>query len=421
MTHSLMPEEYMIKQILFDLNASKVPVKIWTADVEKTAMDQLFAMSKLPFIHHHIAVMPDAHWGNGTCVGSVIPTKHAIIPASVGVDLGCGMMAHKTNLVASDLPEELATMRSAIEKAVPHGRTNEGRPGDRGAWGNPPAAVIAAYKTLSTEDQIVRVMQKHPKMMAAHTLDSGLRQLATLGTGNHFVEVCLDKDDHVWIMLHSGSRGIGNRIGGYFIERAKELCARWHVELPNQDLAFLPQADPIFKDYMDAISWAQRYALVNRELMMAFTLRAIMETLDRPVYSTEFAVNCHHNYVATENHYGQNVYVTRKGAVRAREGDLGIIPGSMGARSFIVRGKGNPESFSSCSHGAGRAMSRTEAKRRFTQQDLADQTAGVECRKDADVIDEIPGAYKDIAVVMDNQSDLVDIVAELHQVLCVKG
>lgn len=378
-------------------------------------------MAKLPFIHSHIAVMPDVHWGMGSTVGSVIPTVHAIVPASVGVDLGCGMMAYRLNLTATDLPDNLAPLRAEIESRIPHGRTNDGKRGDRGAWGSPPARVAVAFEELVKNERITRTQEKHPKMFALHTLESGLTQLATLGTGNHFVEVCLDKEQNVWIMLHSGSRGIGNRIGSYFINKAKELCARWHVVLPDNDLAFLPEADPIFKDYMDAIGWAQDYARINRELMMSAALDAVSVTLDRVLEIDEFAVNCHHNYVATENHYGKNVYVTRKGAVRARTGDLGIIPGSMGARSFIVRGLGNPESFHSCSHGAGRAMSRGEARRRFTTEDLARQTSGVECRKDAEVVDEIPSAYKSIETVMANQSDLVEIVAELKQVLCVKG
>lgn len=402
-------------------DSGKAPVKVWTTEIESSAEVQLRQMAQLPFIHKHIAVMPDVHWGMGSTVGSVIPTRHAIVPASVGVDLGCGMMAYRLNITAADLPEELATLRSLIEKSIPHGRTNNGRPGDRGAWGNVPSLVSNQWGMLLGNERIQRTMERHPKLMAANTLNSGMSQLGTLGTGNHFVEVCLDKEDFVWIMLHSGSRGIGNRIGSYFIERAKELCARWHVVLPHDDLAYFPDADPIFDDYMAAIGWAQDYAAHNRRLMMIAALDAVRTIIGDHVTMNEYAVNCHHNYVATENHFGENVYVTRKGAVRAREGDLGIIPGSMGARSFIVKGKGNADSFHSCSHGAGRAMSRGEARRRFTQADLVEQTMGIECRKDADVIDEIPGAYKDIQTVMDNQSDLVDIVAELHQVLCVKG
>jgi len=411
----------MIKQTFKD--ADGAPVKIWTDDVEASALEQLHNMSRLPFIHSHIAVMPDVHWGMGSTVGSVIPTRHAIVPASVGVDLGCGMMAHKLTITAKDLPDNLAPLRSELESLIPHGRTNDGRVGDRGAWGTAPLDVQAVWAQISCDIRLQSAIQRHPKLMAKHTMESGQAQLGTLGTGNHFVEVCLDTEDNVWLMLHSGSRGIGNRIGSYFIERAKELCERWHVKLPHNDLAYLPEGEPIFEDYFHAVGWAQYYASQNRILMMRAAMTAMQVALGRrlPLEIAELAVNCHHNYVAVENHYGSNVFVTRKGAVRARVGDLGIIPGSMGARSFIVRGKGNPESFNSCSHGAGRAMSRTEARRRFSVADFAEQTRGVECRKDADVVDEIPGAYKDIQVVMDNQSDLVDVVAELRQVLCVKG
>ena len=397
------------------------PVKIWTTDVEESALKQLHNMSTLPFIHKHIAVMPDVHWGMGSTVGSVIPTVKAIVPASVGGDLGCGMMAHKMNLTAADLPDSLAPLRSSLESKIPHGRTNNGQRGDRGAWGEPPLGILANWSHLSIDIRLQAATGHHPDLMGRHTLESAAHQLGTLGTGNHFVEVCLDTEQNVWIMLHSGSRGIGNRIGTYFINLAKELMERYRIKLADPDLAFIPEAEPIFKDYWQALSWAQDYAITNRLLMMAAAKTALNDFIGRVIETTEMAVNCHHNYVAIENHYGQNVYVTRKGAVRAREGDLGIIPGSMGARSFIVRGKGNTESFCSCSHGAGRSMSRGEARRRFSQADLAVQTAGVECRKDSDVIDEIPSAYKSIAEVMANQSDLVDVVAELKQVLCVKG
>lgn len=405
-----------IKQVF---GGKRAPVKIWTDDVEPSAMDQLHDMASLPFIHKHIAVMPDVHWGMGSTVGSVIPTVRAIVPACVGVDLGCGMMAVKLDVKADELPDSLASVRLSIERSVPHGRTDNGGANDRGAWHSPPDTVRANWMGLSADLLHTGVPGKHPKMI--RDVNAAMRQLGTLGTGNHFVEVCLDKEDNVWVMLHSGSRGIGNRIGSYFISEAKEQMQAWHIELADPDLAFLPEASPLFEDYWRALSWAQGYARINRELMMANVLFAIEPHIGGTAHVVGEAVNCHHNYVALEHHYGQNVYVTRKGAVRAREGDLGIIPGSMGARSFIVRGKGNPESFHSCSHGAGRRMSRGEAKRRFSVADLAEQTAGIECRKDADVIDEIPGAYKDIQTVMDNQSDLVDIVAELHQVLCVKG
>jgi tRNA-splicing ligase RtcB len=396
------------------------PVKIWTTDIEASALQQLHNLSTLPFIHKHIAVMPDVHWGMGSTVGSVIPTIRAIVPAAVGVDIGCGMVAHKLNIRPEQLPDSLGDVRRALEKAIPHGRTDNGGPNDRGAWGDAaPQAAQAEWKRLSEDPRLTEVIENQPKLLSR--AEQGPRQLGTLGTGNHFVELCLDKENGVWLMLHSGSRGIGNRIGTYFIEQAKKGMEIWHIKLPDPDLAYLPEQSPLFKFYWKALSWAQDYAFTNRALMMEAAKSALSDALGLPVITTEHAVNCHHNYVAVENHFGQNVYVTRKGAVRAREGDMGIIPGSMGARSFIVRGKGNPESFHSCSHGAGRKMSRGAAKKQFTTDDLEAQTAGVECRKDADVIDEIPGAYKAIQEVMDNQSDLVEIVAELKQVVCVKG
>lgn len=396
------------------------PVKVWTTDIEETALKQLHDLATLPFIHKHIAVMPDVHWGCGSTVGSVIPTVKAIVPAAVGVDIGCGMVAHKLSITPEQLPDSLATVRSAIERAIPHGRTDNGGPNDRGAWSDkPPQMVLDEWARLSTDARFTYLLEDQPKVL--NQKGQGPRQLGSLGTGNHFVELCLDTEGGVWLMLHSGSRGIGNRIGTYFIEQAKKAMEAWSIKLPDPDLAYLPEASPLFGVYWKALSWAQDYAMTNRTIMIDRAKAAVSEALGLPVVTTEHAVNCHHNYVAVENHFGQNVYVTRKGAVRAREGDMGIIPGSMGARSFIVRGKGNPESFCSCSHGAGRKMSRGAAKKLFTTADLEAQTMGVECRKDADVIDEIPGAYKSIQDVMNNQSDLVDIVAELRQVICVKG
>jgi tRNA-splicing ligase RtcB len=395
------------------------PVKIWTTDIEAKALDQLHRMATLPFIHKHIAVMPDVHWGMGSTVGSVIPTIRAIVPAAVGVDIGCGMVAHKLNITPDQLPDGLSNLRGALERAIPHGRTDEGGANDRGAWKHVPMMAATEWARLSQDERFTHVLEDQPKIL--NRKDQGPRQLGTLGTGNHFVELCLDTDGGVWLMLHSGSRGIGNRIGTYFVEQAKKGMEAWHIKLPDPDLAYLPEQSPLFGVYWKAISWAQDYAMTNRTIMMERAKAALSEALDFPVLTTEHAVNCHHNYVAIENHFGQNVYVTRKGAVRAREGDMGIIPGSMGDRSFIVRGKGNAESFCSCSHGAGRKMSRGEAKRRFTLSDMEAQTAGIECRKDADVIDEIPGAYKSIDEVMENQADLVDIVAELRQIICVKG
>ncbi|MBI4954647.1 MAG: RtcB family protein [Myxococcales bacterium] len=392
-------------------------VKMWTRGVavEDAARQQLANVASLPFIHKWVAAMPDVHWGRGATVGSVIPTTRAIIPAAVGVDLGCGMMAVRTTLRAEHLPDNLRACRTAIEAAVPHGRTTTRSGRDKGAWGSPPEAVAAAW-TRDLAQDFAAICQKHPKVEKTNHLV----HLGTLGTGNHFIELCLDTAGAVWVMLHSGSRGVGNRIGSYFIELARDDMRTWGVALPDQDLAYLAEGTSYFDDYVEAVGWAQRFARLSRELMMQRVHDALRTELG-PFAVDELAVNCHHNYVAKEHHYGREVYVTRKGAVRAGLGELGIIPGSMGTRSYIVRGRGNEESFCSCSHGAGRAMSRTEAKRRFTLADHACATAGVECRKDADVIDETPMAYKDIDAVMAAQADLVEIIHTLRQVVCVKG
>jgi len=394
-----------------------VPIKAWTdgVPVEESAREQLVRTARMPFVHKWLAVMPDVHWGMGATVGSVVATTGAIIPAAVGVDIGCGMMAYQTTLRASDLPDNLHGIRSAIEAAVPHGRTDNGQANDRGAWGEPPADVTARWQALRA--RLTWIEDKYPEAIAKR----GAYQLGTLGTGNHFIEVCLDEADRVWVMLHSGSRGMGNRIGSHFIGLAKREMERWFIHLPDADLAYLAEGSEHFGAYLDAVEWAQDCAGENRKLMMMATLRALRSTGLPEFALTEMAVNCHHNYVSRERHYGKDVLVTRKGAVRARIGDLGIIPGSMGAKSFIVRGKGNPESFCSCSHGAGRAMSRTEARKRFTVEDHALATAGVECRKDAEVVDETPAAYKSIDDVMRAQADLVEIVHTLKQVVCVKG
>jgi len=397
--------------------SNAVPVKAWTQGVpfEDAARQQVMNVATLPFVHKWVAIMPDVHRGKGATIGSVIPTHAAIIPAAVGVDIGCGMMAAKTSLNANDLPDSLGHIRAAIEKAVPHGRSDNGGRNDRGAWGKIPNRVAGAWATL--EDEFAVISDKHPKVARANHVN----HLGTLGTGNHFIEVCLDEKDDVWFMLHSGSRGIGNRIGSHFIEMAKADMRTWHINLPDKDLAYLPEGTDHFIDYVQAVDWAQRFAMLNRQVMMAHVVGAVSEVLPIAFEAHVEAVNCHHNYVERENHYGKNVWVTRKGAVRAREGELGIIPGSMGARSYIVRGKGNEESFCSCSHGAGRVMSRTAARRRFSVDDHIAATKGVECRKDMDVIDETPGAYKDIDAVMEAQRDLVDIVHTLRQVVCVKG
>jgi tRNA-splicing ligase RtcB len=362
--------------------------------------------------------MPDVHVGKGSTIGSVIPTLGAVIPAAVGVDIGCGMMAAKTTLAASDLPDNLSKLRSAIEEAIPHGmspKTRSHRTRDTGSWSNPPPPVEAGWAKLKDEfDQLCR---KWPKLRSTNNY----KHLGTLGSGNHFVEICLDEEGFVWLMLHSGSRGVGNAIGTHFIELARQDMRKHMVNLPDQDLAYLEEGTQHYDDYVEAVGWAQKFARVNREVMMHNLVRAVRQVIPKSFETHVEAVNCHHNYVQRERHFGRDVLVTRKGAVSAREGELGIIPGSMGARSYIVRGKGNPESFNSCSHGAGRVMSRTEAKRRFTVLDAQEATAGVECRKDEGVIDEIPMAYKDIEAVMRAQSELVEVVHTLKQVVCVKG
>ncbi len=395
-----------------------VPIKTWTRGVrfEAEARKQLENVARLPFIHRWVAAMPDVHWGIGATVGSVIATRGAIIPAAVGVDIGCGMLAVQTSLTASDLPDNLFGIRTAIEHAVPHGRTASRGGRDKGSWGEPPANVAAAWAEL--EPGFEQIAGERPKLRKVnHRV-----HLGTLGTGNHFIEICLDAADRVWVMLHSGSRGVGNAIGSFFIELAKRDMQRWFVNLPDENLAYFPEGTEHFDEYVRAVSWAQKFALTNRQLMLQQVLEALRSEPGLPAFSeTAEAVNCHHNYVAHETHYGAEVLVTRKGAVRAGAGELGIIPGSMGARSYIVRGKGNPESFMSCSHGAGRAMSRGEARRRFTVADHIAATAGVECRKDEDVIDETPAAYKPIDAVMAAQQDLIEVVHELRQVVCVKG
>ncbi len=401
------------------------PIKAWVDGVqfEEEAQKQVENVASLPFVFKHVAVMPDVHWGIGATVGSVIATKGAIVPAAVGVDIGCGMRAVRTNLKASDLPDNLAPLRSTIEAAVPHGRTDNGGANDRGAWGSVPDNVLNAWcdSGLGLGDAYNEMAERRPQM-TTRRLEAGLHQLGTLGTGNHFVEVCLDEKQNVWIVLHSGSRGVGNKIGTYFIERAREEMKRWFIDLPDPDLAYLPERSGLFDEYLEAVEWAQKYALTNRSLMMRAVFAALVRTVNRPeLIGINEEIDCHHNYVARENHFGENVLVTRKGAVRARAGDLGIIPGSMGARSYIVRGLGNADSFQSCSHGAGRAMSRGEAKRRFTVDDHKKATEGVECRKDADVVDETPAAYKSIDAVMEAQRDLVEVVHTLKQVVCVKG
>lgn len=402
-----------------------VPIKAWVdgVPVEERAMQQVRNVASLPFVHSHVALMPDVHLGWGATVGSVIPTHRAIVPAAVGVDIGCGMMAVRTSLTAEELPDNLAGLRASIERAVPHGRTNDGGKGDRGAWRDVPTDVATAYaarrkRGRSLEERLKEIVDRTPKLRRQQA--KAPVQLGTLGTGNHFIEVCLDEDGFVWSMLHSGSRGPGNSIGTCFIELAKKDMERYFIRLPDQALAYLVEGTDHFKSYVRAVAWAQDYAAVNRAVMMERVLKALEHATHR-FERIDQAVNCHHNYVARERHFHADVWVTRKGAVRARRGDLGIIPGSMGARSYIVRGKGNADAFHSCSHGAGRIMSRGEARKTFTLEDHRRATEGVECRKDTDVIDETPAAYKDIDAVMVAQRDLVEVVHTLKQVVCVKG
>lgn len=394
-----------------------VPIKMWTkgVPVEDEARRQLENAARLPVVFKHVAAMPDVHLGIGATVGSVIPTIKAIIPAAVGVDIGCGMMAAKTTLRAEDLPDNLGPLRSAIEQAVPHGSVPRHRGRDPGSWENPPVSVDQVWATLADEFDLL--CELHPRL--ANT--NNRKHLGTLGSGNHFIEICLDEGGFVWFMLHSGSRGVGNAIGTHFIELAKKDAELHQRNLPDKDLAYFEEGARYFGDYVRGVSWAQKFAMRNREVMMANLIATVREVIAKPFESHVEAVNCHHNYVQQERHFGQDVFITRKGAVSARRGELGIIPGSMGARSYIVRGLGNPESFESCSHGAGRVMSRTKAKKMFSVEDHIKATEGVECRKDANVVDEIPMAYKDIDAVMAAQQDLVEVVHTLKQVVCVKG
>jgi tRNA-splicing ligase RtcB len=402
-----------MKQVIQDEGSR--PIKIWTDEVEATALTQLKNLSRLPFIASNgVACMPDVHAGIGSTVGTVIATENAVIPAAVGVDIGCGMNAVRLSLKASDLPDNLKPIRDEIEKRVPLG-VGGGHDHMRGVeleLLNERHSVTALHKT---------VIQPLYKGDENKFLEKAASQLGSLGSGNHFIELCIDENQDVWVMLHSGSRGIGNMIGTHYIAKAKRNMEQFFITLPDDNLAYLPECTEDFDDYMAAVGWAQNYALENRRIMMQEVLAALKQEIAKPFTITQEAINCHHNYVEKENHFGRNMWVTRKGAIRARQGDLGIIPGSMGQRSYIVRGKGDIQSYCSCSHGAGRVMSRAEAKRRFSLADLVAQTQGVECRKDEGVIDEIPASYKDIDQVMANQTDLVEVVHQLKQVLCVKG
>jgi tRNA-splicing ligase RtcB (3'-phosphate/5'-hydroxy nucleic acid ligase) len=394
-----------------------VEIKMWTrgVPVEDEARRQLAHLAKLPFVWPHVAVMPDVHVGIGATVGSVLPTQGAIVPAAVGVDIGCGMMAARTSLKARDLPDNLFGVRAAIESAVPHGRTVTRGGRDKGSWENAPDLANAAWANL--QGDFAQICELHPRLKNTNNLS----HLGTLGTGNHFVELCLDEADCVWMMLHSGSRGVGNAIGTHFIALAQDDMRAHIANLPHRDLAYFQEGSAHFDDYVFAVDWAQRFAKANREIMMQNALSALAKVVPKSFTVDAHAVNCHHNYVQRETHFGESLLVTRKGAVSAQRGELGIIPGSMGAKSFIVRGLGNAEALCSCSHGAGRVMSRTKAKQLISVQDHIKATAHVECRKDANVVDESPAAYKSIDAVMAAQQDLVEIVHTLRQVVCVKG
>jgi len=399
---------------LLHAEGSPVPIKGWVrgVPVDEGARRQLHNLAQVPFVGPWVAVMPDVHLGIGATVGSVIPTRGAIIPAAVGVDIGCGMAAVRTTLTANQLPDDLAPLRASLERGIPVGN------GRGGEHHKVPDGIGTRLRDSGLADRLEKIRDRHPKIRP----DKLDRQLGTLGGGNHFVELCLDEEDRVWVMLHSGSRGTGNLIGTYFIEKARQALEKRVLgfHLPDRDLAFFLEGEPLFEDYIEAVSWAQDYARHNREAMMARVLHDLRHKL--PKFQTDkLAVNCHHNYVERETHFGQDLLVTRKGAVSARTGELGIIPGSMGTRSYIVRGKGHADSFHSCSHGAGRVMSRGEARKQITLPMHREATAHVECRKDSGVLDESPAAYKPIEAVMAAQSDLVEVLHTLRQVLCIKG
>ena len=401
-----------------DDGSKGIPIFMWNKGVkfEEAAINQLINLSRMPFVYHHIAAMPDTHFGLGATVGSVFATKGAVFPASVGVDIGCGMLAVKTNLKVEQVPTEIRPrLRAEIERAVPMGRTNNGRSGDRGAWGEVPEKIQNVWgKELAERFELV--CEHAPEVRKSNSL----QHLGTLGTGNHFIEIQHDAEDNIWIMLHSGSRGVGNKIGTLYINKAKDEMKRWKIHIPDPDLAYLPQGHELYDKYIKALHWAQDFALWNRHLMFESVVNA-MDSVIQGLIIEPNVINTHHNYASIENHFGENVLVTRKGAIRAREGDIGIIPGSMGARSYIVEGLGNPLSFHSCSHGAGRAMSRNEAKRRFTVEDHMRATDGVECDKSKDTVDETPAAYKDVDKVIEAEKDLVRPIVTLRQIICCKG
>ena len=407
-------------KIIYEKGKMNCPLKVFDGDgevpIDEQTINQAKTYCSMPFVTH-ASLMPDAHYGKGSTVGSVVATQKVIIPAMVGVDIGCGMMAVKTSLKSEDLPPSLKTMRLEIESSVPHGRSDKGGKNDVGSWrNNIPTEVENCWNNELKED-FKDIYKKHPKIEKSNHIN----HLGSLGGGNHFIEICLDLENSVWIMLHSGSRGVGNRIGNYFISMAKQDMQKYFINLPDKDLAYIPEGSSYFWDYFRALLWAQKYAKINREIMMERIINSVRKNMKIPFKIIGTAINCHHNYVTKENHYNKDFWLTRKGAVRAGKGDLGIIPGSMGEKSFIVRGKGNADSLTSCSHGAGRVMSRNEAKKSFNEKDIKEQTKGVECKKDSSVIDEIPKAYKPIEKVMAAQSDLIEVIAELKQIICIKG
>jgi tRNA-splicing ligase RtcB len=388
------------------LNA-RVPVKVWTDQIEPQAMEQLKNTASLPFVFRHVAAMPDVHLGIGATVGSVVATRGAVCPAAVGVDIGCGMMAKKTSIPADRFDGGgLKKLRHSIEREIPVGHERNRDP------------VPAAMEWMRGREK--------PHAASGQLVQKALHQLGTLGGGNHFIEICRDQDDGLlWVLLHSGSRNIGKSVAEIHIGKARSSVRKLAESLPDPDLAYFVAGTPEFREYREDVEWCQRYARENREIMMDRILRQLAYALgfegDVSRLGLTTSVNCHHNYIADEIHFGEKVLVTRKGAIRAGRGEMGIIPGSMGTGSFIVRGLGNRDAFESAPHGAGRKMSRRDAKRKFTKEDLVCQTEGVECRKDAGVLDEIPGAYKPISEVIEKSSDLVEVVAGLKQIVCVKG
>ncbi len=381
----------------------------WASILEDEAIVQIKNMSKMPFLFKHVAVMPDAHAGKGSTVGTVIATKGAIIPAAIGVDIGCGMMAQKLPFKISDI-ENISILRNSIERIIPVGFSSHNN-----------------HDHL-TQDIFNELAFEAPDYLYSHNdeFDKSLCQIGTLGGGNHFIEICYDEENNAWVMLHSGSRHIGNLLAKISIDKAKKIMEQYFINLEDPDLAYLVEGSAEFHEYIKSMLWAQKYAAINRIMMMRSILTQISlhifkedKSFDWPIKN--LSINCHHNFTQLENHFNKNVWITRKGAVSARRGEYGIIPGSMGSYSYIVTGKGNKNSFSSCSHGAGRIMSRSKARKIFTQEDLIQQTLGVDCRKDSAIIDEIPSAYKDIDIVMNDQIDLVDVIYKLKQIMCIKG